>query len=245
MIELLWNAPVSEPKMAKIISVLDLKPQQRVFDFGCGCGEVLIRICKQYETTGTGVDTSAPHIEEANRRLAAASLHQPVEFLVANAASYKVKTESLDLAVCLGASHAFGLGADAYATALRNLIPLVANGGLILIAEGYLKRPPTAEYREKYLGETTPDEMTHANNVQVAQQMGLVPLAAWTSSEDEWDDFEWGYQRVIEQRAAADPADEAAAKRLAARRDWMAGYQRTGRDTLGYGTYLFQKKPQR
>jgi len=55
----------------------------------------------------------------------------------------------------------------------------------------------------------------------------------------EWDNFEWGYQRIIESKAAA--GDTAALTRRSARRAWMDAYLKWGRDTLGYGVYLFQK----
>ena len=81
--------------------------------------------------------------------------------------------------------------------------------------------------------------MTHLSNVRVAQARGLNVLAAWTSSLDEWDAFEWNYQRIVEVKAAA--GDEDSISRLANRREWMDGYLEYGRDTLGYGMYLFRK----
>ena len=135
-----------------------------------------------------------------------------------------------------------GLGADAYANALRRMTPMVSPGGSILVADGFAKRPADPEYRRRFLGETTPDAMTHAANVTTGCELGLVPLAAWTSSVDEWDEFEWGYQRIVERRARDSPDDTTAHERLERRREWMDGYLRWGRDTLGYGVYLFERR---
>jgi hypothetical protein len=73
-----------------------------------------------------------------------------------------------------------------------------------------------------------PDKMTHAANVAVGKEIGLVPMAAWTSSEDEWDEFEWTYQRIIEQHAADTPDDENVITKLARRREWMDAYLKWG-----------------
>lgn len=239
MIELLWNAPVSEEKMAKVIETMDLRENQKVLDFGCGNGEVLIRLAERYRINGKGVDSSEIHIAEANRRANGRTSDSRIEFVLADVQSYPVEPNSLDLAICMGATHAFGLGTNAYQNALVQMVPMVRTGGFLLVAEGYAKQPVPSAYKE-FIGDSLPDEMTHAANVATGQELGLVPFAAWTSTEEEWDDFEWTYQRVIEKRAETEPNNENTAK-LVQRRDWMDGYLKWGRDTLGYGTYLFKK----
>ena len=62
----------------------------------------------------------------------------------------------------------------------------------------------------------------------------------WTSN-DEWDDFEWSYQRIVEQQAIANPDDKKVFEKLVRRREWIDAYLKWGRDTLGYGAYLFRK----
>ncbi|WP_417386818.1 SAM-dependent methyltransferase [Gimesia sp.] len=240
MIELLWNAPVSESRMTEILDVLELNAGQRVLDIGCGYGEVLIRLYEQYQITGTGIELSGEHIAEARRRKQGRVPDSQVEFIEADAGAFPFEQSSYALALCLGATHAFALGSDAYRNALARMIPLVESGGQLLIADGYLKQPAGPEYRA-LLGEAIPDEMTHAANVTTGQQLGLVPLAAWTSSEQEWDDFEWRYQRIVERKAREQPEDQGLQEKLQRRREWMQAYLQWGRDTLGYGLYLFQK----
>jgi len=240
MIELLWNGPISEAKMAKYIESLELAAQQRVLDVGCGCGEVLIRLFERFQVQGTGIDSSSEHIAEAKRRAAGRVPDSAVRFVNADAQSFHVDPDSLDLATCMGASHAFGCGGGAYRNAIERMIPLVVPGGLLLVAEGYIKQPAAPEYR-KILGDTSPDEMTHAANVATGKQLGLIPVAAWTSGEDEWDDFEWSYQRIVEHHANSKPDDEDFELKLTQRREWMDAYLQWGRDTLGYGVYLFKR----
>ncbi len=152
--------------------------------------------------------------------------------------------ESFDLAICMGATHAFGLGSDAYRNAILQMISLVVPGGLLRVADGYMKQSATPEYR-KLLGDTIPDEMTHASNAATGKELGLIPVAAWASSDDEWDEFEWTYQRVVERKAVDKPLDEGAIEKLTRRPEWMDAYLRWGRDTLGYGIYLFKKAKER
>lgn len=244
MIELLWNAPISEAKMSRLFASLELRADQRVLDVGCGCGEVLIRLAERYTIRGTGIDTSSKHLAEANRRASGRVPEAAIQFIEADAQALSMDSESFDLAICMGATHAFGLGGEAFRNALVQMISLVVPGGLLLVADGYMKQAATPEYR-KLLGDTMPDEMTHAANVATGEEVGLIPLAAWASSDDEWDEFEWTYQRIVEQKAAHRPEDESVIENLTRRREWMVAYLKWGRDTLGYGIYLFKKAKER
>jgi len=238
MIGLLWNNPISEAKMAQYIDTLQLTSDQSVHDVGCGCGEVLIRIHERYSVRGTGIDKTGSLIAEATKRLQARTASDAVRFEVGDINEFTVQPSTMDLVVCLGATHAFGLGSDAYENAISKICPMLRSGGMILVSDGYLKQPAGKEYRS-LLGDDVPDCTTHESNVAVWQSQGLIPIGAWTSSLDEWDEFEWKYQRIFERRASA--GDESAIKRLASRREWMKAYLKHGRDTLGYGVYLFRK----
>lgn len=241
LIELLWNNPIGEARMSKYIAALDVSPGQEVLDVGCGCGEALIRILERYDAGGLGIDKSEPHIEEARRR-AAGRLSSPgdadrVEFQVDDA-EFASFGKTFDLVVNVGATHAFGCGADAYDNALQRINAVLKPGGMALIGEGYMKRPATPQYR-RLLGEDMPDHMTHAHNVSTATKRGYRPVAAWTSSVEEWDDFEWGYQRIIERRATQEKTSQ---DQLQRRRQWMDAYLKWGRETLGFGVYLLRKE---
>ena len=88
-------APISEAKMAKYVEVLELRADQRVLDVGCGCGEVLIRLCERYEIRGTGIDSSSEHIAEAKRRATGRASDSQIRFVVADAQTFHVELDFL------------------------------------------------------------------------------------------------------------------------------------------------------
>ena len=245
MIELLWNNPVSEARMDVYLAAMQLVEGEQVLDVGCGAGEALIRLAERFDINGVGIDSSGEQIAEARCRLnrsATSSAGGRVEFLAVSASEYAVADSSFDAVVCMGSSHAFKLGDDAYPTALRETMRMLRPGGRFLIGEGYMRQPASVGYRE-LLGfdSGTGDHMTHSWNVETARSVGYVPYGVWTSSLAEWDDFEWSYQRMVEQEAEQNATDPKRRGRLERRREWIDGYLRWGRDTLGFGVYLFRK----
>lgn len=238
MIELLWNDPISIPRMQHYIDSLDLRADQTALDIGCGTGEILIRIHERFGIQATGIDADADLIAEANRRAEGRIKDGVVCFEVTDGQALDVPAGSLDLCVCMGASHALRPDDTACEFAITTMARFLKPGGKILFGEGYMKQPASPEYRAM-LGDSMPDSLTHSHIVELGKQAGLIPLAAWTSSLAEWDDFEWNYQRIIESKAERN--DPVGVKKLEARRSWMNAYLAGGRDTLGYGIYIFKK----
>ena len=65
------------------------------------------------------------------------------------------------------------------------------------------------------------------------------------ASPDEWDEYEWKYSRSIERYALEQPGDPDVPAMLERIRRWRDGYLRWGRDTLGFGVYLFHRPVRR
>lgn len=226
--------PLGEEKIDRLLGLLELPPEGQVLDIGCGNAELLIRLIERYNVTGTGVDPNAEALDEGRRR---AQDRIPVERLRLHAlpAADFQPDRSFDAALCIGASHAYG----DYSQTLAALKTLVRPGDRILIGEGYWKRDPDPEYLALLGAE--PDELTtHADNVSRAVAAGLTPLYSVTSSDDDWDHYEGLYCRAVERFVAAHPEDPESPEFAAYIRRWYAGYLRWGRDTLGFGLYLFQ-----
>jgi hypothetical protein len=134
----------------------------------------------------------------------------------------------------MGSLHAFG----DYQETLQAFLQLLRPGGLVLIGEGYWKKDPAPEYLE-FLDATVEDHVPHARNIEIAEELGLVPLYALTSNQDEWDEYEGLYCRGIELYTHANPQDPDSPAMQERIRNWRKAYYKWGRDTLGFGLYLF------
>ena len=73
------------------------------------------------------------------------------------------------------------------------------------------------------------------------QAIGLRPLYNTISSRDEWDEFEWLYMYAMERHAHEHGLTPAETKKLEEARDFMTAQLHWGRDTMGFGLYLFRR----
>lgn len=238
---MVFNNPISSEKAERLLRLLELESSSRVLDAGCGQGEFLVRVLETFGSSGLGIDVDEPTLEKA-RSAAKSRLKQPerCEFRHADLTKTELEPDTFDLAICLGATHAFGMGEDAFPNTVRELTRLVHSGGRILIGEGYWKQNPAPEYLE-LLGEPVGIYRSHAENVAFGEQAGLRPLHASVSSDDEWDDFEWEHRRGVERELDLHPKDSKTGQELERIRRWSEGYLRWGRSTMGFGFYLFEK----
>ena len=218
----------------RLLAQLDLKRDARVGDFGCGNAHMLMRVCMKFRCAGVGFERS-PHFIKLARE--AIEEHAPagrIEIVEGDAAA--AEHDRFDLVMCSGA-RPFGAAASEN---LEGLKERARAGGLIVLGEGYWRTTPSPAFLEA-LGGATESEMTsHAGNVAMGEAMGLVPLWATTASDAEWDEYEWRYGRSIEDFVAENPGDPDAAEMLTRIRGWRKTYLTMGRDTLGFGLYLFR-----
>ncbi|MBC7783609.1 MAG: hypothetical protein H7144_07195 [Burkholderiales bacterium] len=92
----------------------------------------------------------------------------------------------------------------------------------------------------KLIGDPVGIYRDHAGNVAFAEELGLIAVYAVVSSDNEWDQFEWGHYMKVRREAEANPDDPKLAARLSRSRHWRDGYLRWGRATMGFGVYVFR-----
>jgi len=232
----LYLNPFGAEKMEQVIGVLGLAPPARVFEAGCGKGELLVRLVERYRCSAVGLDVNPVFLEAAREKARGRVPGADLEFLQCEARTFTAEPESFDLAIVVGASHAYG----DYAGTLAALEALVPVGGRVLLGEGYWKRPPAAEYLQ-VLGASEGELASREGTVARAVAMGFVPLYSTVSSDEEWDAYEGLYHRTVLDYVAAHPEDpdaEAMGERI---RSWREAYLKWGRETLGFSLDLFEK----
>nr|WP_263323612.1 class I SAM-dependent methyltransferase [Neobacillus sp. Marseille-Q6967] len=233
-----FSNPITEEKLMKIIRMVSLKQQDRLIDIGAGKCELLIRLVEDYGVTATAIELFEGAIEEARRKASGRIPEGSIEFIVEDAGNAVGDCEPgvYDLGICIGSTHALG-GLEETVKVLKKL---VRRNGYILIGEGYWKQPPSAEYLEALGGADESELKTHAENVKVAEELGLIPLWSYVASEDDWDEYEWLYSSSIENYCFEHPDDPDCETMLKRIRAWRKTYLNWGRDTLGFGLYLFR-----
>lgn len=233
-----FNSPIAAWRTERLVQHLVAADPRLVVDFGCGLGALLRRIAGAAPRARClGVDIDAELLEAARRATAEDGLDNQVSFVEIDAARWE--GEPPDLAVCIGASHAWGSAA----AALSALADLVVPGGRVLFADGFWERPPTsAELASMWEGTTADDWTDLAGLVDLAIDAGLRPLRVEAVERSEWDDFESGFLADMESWLVEHPGDPRAGE-VRARADAHRGYWLRGhRGLLGFA-YLTLGRP--
>jgi SAM-dependent methyltransferase len=230
--------PLGEASIARLIELLDLPKSAMVADFGAGACELPIRLVERYAARVAAVELSprmaALARERIHTRLVRSNLPGGVTVHEGDAGAFRVTMEpaSFDLTICIGSAPSLG----GYDNALAVLKRLTRPGGRVLIGELFWEKPPKPDYLLA-TGYSSSDFNTHSHNVSLGVDIGLIPLWTITATQREWDEYECAQHRAIEDSAQSNP--DFPKEMLEHSRQWRNAYWRWGRDTLGFGLYLF------
>jgi len=215
---------------------LGLVAGRRVIDVGCGKGELLVRLAARYGAEGVGLDMNPAYIADGQRRASDRGVAQAITLHEMDATRYAAPSASFDAALCIGASHALGGYRDALALLGRWLRP----GGRVLMGEGYWRRDPDAGYLA-VLGATRDDHVEHTGNIAIATAAGFRAIESWKSDVQSWDRYENLYAETALAHARTHPDDPDTPAIIERVMRWQDAYRKWGRDTLGFGLYLFER----
>lgn len=76
--------PTNQKTVEKMLELADIKPDDVVYDLGCGDGRIVITAAKNFGVTGVGVDLNPQRIREANENAKAAEVTDKVKFVEGN-----------------------------------------------------------------------------------------------------------------------------------------------------------------
>ncbi|AOT11141.1 SAM-dependent methyltransferase [Pseudoalteromonas luteoviolacea] len=235
-----YNSPLGKIKAQYLISKLQLPPSSHVLEVGCGNGKFLHQVLEAYDAHVLGVGIDDVLIEQAQDYAKSHFEPNRFEFISQSINDVELPLNHFDLIICNGATHAYEQGPNALLSTLSETIKLLKPNGKLLLGECYWKQPPKEGYLN-VLGVTEDIYHSHHGNIKLARKVGFTALYATTSSDEDWDNFEWGRVMYAHMLLEESPYNDALKSKTQQLDSWMDIYLESGRNTLGYGFYLFKK----
>jgi SAM-dependent methyltransferase len=226
---LTFHGPLSGGRADRLAADLAASGPATVADYGCGWGELLLRILTAAPgARGVGVDLHGPDLARAAEAARTRGLADRVTFVEGPAAEH---TGVSDVVISCGAYDAFGPVPDA----LRALRELVEPGGRLLFGAEIWERTPTGrELAGMWPGMTVDTILNLPDLVNAAVGAGFRPLRIETATRGEWEEFESGFAAGAEEWLLANPGHpeaEQVRETLDRHRSiWLRGH----RDVMGF-----------
>lgn len=229
-----WG-PVGAPRMDRLLGLLRLESGAAVLDIGCGKAEVLVDLALRYGARVTGLDSSANALALAKAAFAGRAPDADATFVEGDVAEFE-PVEPFDAIVWIGGPYLGG----SFAATVPALAAWLRPGGRLLLGQGFWMQPPAPAYLEA-TGIDAGELTDHPGTIACGTSAGLVLRYCCVSNRDEWDHFEGTIHANRERYAAEHPDAPDPQGRLDGARKWFAAQQRWGRDTMGFGFYIFAK----
>jgi SAM-dependent methyltransferase len=231
--------PVDETKLDLLYDLLELKPNNKVIDIGCGKGEMLIGLAEKYKIKGVGIDKSPYCIQEAHKRKGQRTPQADLRFLEMDGAQYLPESEeSFDLSMCIGATWIYG----GYENTVKALRGMTRSSGFVMVGEPFWHASPPREYLQ-FEGLSADSFHTHHGNVTTGESEGMRLIFTLVSSHEDWDRSEGFHWLSAAEYALVHPKDPDLEELLARDAKERESYLKWGRDTLGWAIYLFRRMP--
>ncbi len=229
--------PIQLEQASVLLRHLNLTIEDKIVDFGCGKGEFLIRAAEQYGCEGLGIDKNPTFIFEANYAAENHNVSELVKFDLAEGNKVYNELHGFSVGICTGATHAL----NGFDRALHIFNEMLQVGGRILIAEGFWNKPPRQEYLD-LLGCDVSELNTHEANRRILGECGFELIHSMVSTIEDWDAYEGDYAKAVFDYLKEYPDDPDCPAMLSRIQTWNDGYKNWGRDTLGLGWYVGEKR---
>ncbi|WP_345574403.1 SAM-dependent methyltransferase [Nonomuraea rosea] len=224
--------PLTDDKLDLLGVICRIPAGARQLDLACGKGEMLSRWAADYGLRGVGVDISKVFLNDARSRAENLGVADRVDFIEADAGTYKDTSEPYDIVSCIGATW-IGGGLQGTLSLLR---PQLRPEGIALVGECYWASPPPPE-ASAALGMS--EEVTSlAGTAESIEAAGFELLEMVMANQDSWDRYVASQWWTISDWLRDNPADPDAS----AMRGFLAQSRRAhleyGRRYLGWGVFV-------
>jgi SAM-dependent methyltransferase len=228
--------PIPARVFEEILDLLPVRPSWRIVDLGCGRAELLVRLAERYGASGLGVDRSAQHIEEARRR--AVDARADVQLVEADARDVELDPGSYQLAICIGAERIF----DTPRGTLGHIASLTSSGGFVIFGASYWRERPSPELLAAFGSGDDGGDDGYAGTIASGASLGLDPVYARTASQDALDAYEWLYRYSVHEWLRENPGHPDRGKAIEANAAGLERFLNGGREALGFGVFVFQRR---
>ncbi|HEX6858903.1 MAG TPA: methyltransferase [Caulobacteraceae bacterium] len=233
--------PLSHQTLDRVLRWAPLAPGMRTLDLGCGNGAMSIYLAETHGLTIDAIERSQAVSAIARERLKGRGAPGSVTLHTVEGRAFLEDAEPYELVVAVGASGIVP-GPPEPQAMLEALKGYARPGGFVLWADPYWKADPDPGFAAML----APYGLykSHVGNIEAGEAAGLELWYAGMSPDYEADDCMFSMYAAARRWLADHPgAPEAADVRGRAEMQRMA-YQTFGRDTLGFGQYLFRRPPE-
>ncbi|MDX6520580.1 MAG: hypothetical protein QOF08_1185 [Gaiellales bacterium] len=214
-----FMGPYDAGSLGRLFAGVALPAGAGVLDLSCGKGALLAWLARRGPISGIGIDLVA-----CDREIPGVELRQ------GDATALGAGDGSYDLVCSVGS-----------VSGLSDLAPWARPGGLVLLGDGYWRRPPSEQYLAA-LGASRDQMDDLATLTATGEPLGLELLATVASSDEDWAAYEGAWAENGERYAAAHPDEPGVDEFLAWIRNGRHRYlELGGRDTLGFVLLLFRR----
>jgi cyclopropane fatty-acyl-phospholipid synthase-like methyltransferase len=207
-------------KLTGIAQFAGLDKASRVIDFGCGYGEALRDWATTLGISGVGIDSSEPHITSAKKAIRGLPIEDRIDYVCADATTYRFEPRSFDLAACINASNMFGDADSMCGNAIRHMKDAITDDGFLLLVEPYYTRPEVPPELIAYEG-PLPTELDLLHTIH---REGFEVAYMVHASQADWDRYIASTLYSNVQWLAANRGHPAWHQRLASHRRWQEMY---------------------
>jgi ubiquinone/menaquinone biosynthesis C-methylase UbiE len=229
--------PLSPETLDRTLALAELAPGAAALDLGCGNGMVALQLAERRGLRVEAVDVAPAMLALARARIGDRGAPGSVTLREASAEAVLAESRRWPLVVSTGS---WGLvpGRPEPERIIAALAEVAEPGGYVLWGDPFLKQPPPM--RLAMLLQAA-DYRPHAEYVAIGESLGLQPVYAAVSTDQDWDEYAWRIHANTLAWADANPDHPDRAAVLGRATGLRTVHLEEGRDTLGFGLYLFRK----